>query len=703
MNEQEKQTYLKQYKKAKEKGVPFFPDILFKDAIVVLLIFLILVALAYFVGAPLDARADPADTSYTPRPEWYFMFLFQLLKYFPGKLEVVGVIVIPTLAILGLLALPFLDRSKHRHFLRRPLVTIMTTLSMAGIITLTVLAMREAPPPAETAPGDETAVLYTTNCAGCHGDSVSVPPGTNLHDIIAQGSHEGMPAWNADLTNDQIDALAGFILSPTGNRLFAATCGTCHEVSELVSSDPIALKDALVQGSDYSPHTDVVVPTWTDLLNQEERAALLNFLVAPDGQRLFATNCASCHGRFVSFSGEESDLRNVIAQGGKHLKMPPWRERLTSAELDSLSKYVVDPSSVPNATSLFTQYCTECHGQRIPTADNFADAYDIIATGGAHETMPVWGDVLTPEQLDALVQYTLSSASGEPVELGQELFAENCVSCHGDFGEGGPNPTRPDDVIAPISTAEYLKTRDDATLRAVISQGQPNFGMSPFGTSFGGPLDDSEIDSIVQYIRSWEADPPVELPPEVDDSTVSISGAEIFTDVCAQCHDPLSENFVGITLRDPDFRANNTDQDIFDTINLGHEATPMIAWGEILSAEQIQDLVKFIRQLPVLEVTDPEPTGPSFAVNILPLLESRCFACHESDGDGNWNAATYEEIMTTGDNAPVIIPGDVENSLLAQKIQDIQEEGKKMPPLRSLPDDEIQLILDWIAAGASNN
>src|SRR3989304_9187111 len=114
MNEQEKQEYLEGYKKAKEKGVPFFPDILFKDAVVSLVIFLALIGLAYFLGTPLEARADPADSNYTPRPEWYFLFLFQLLKYFPGQLEVVGVFVIPTLAILILLSLPFLDRSRYR-------------------------------------------------------------------------------------------------------------------------------------------------------------------------------------------------------------------------------------------------------------------------------------------------------------------------------------------------------------------------------------------------------------------------------------------------------------------------------------------------------------------------------------------------------------------------------------------------------------
>ena len=115
MNDQEKKAYLEKYKKAKEKGVPFFPDIIFKDAVVSLIVFLILVALAYFVGAPVEERANPNDTSYTPRPEWYFLFLFQLLKYFPGNLEVIGAMILPGLFIVLLLVLPFIDKSSKRH------------------------------------------------------------------------------------------------------------------------------------------------------------------------------------------------------------------------------------------------------------------------------------------------------------------------------------------------------------------------------------------------------------------------------------------------------------------------------------------------------------------------------------------------------------------------------------------------------------
>jgi mono/diheme cytochrome c family protein len=748
MNEQEKEKYLASYYEAKKKGEPFFPDVLFKDAIVSLVVFGALIALAYFVGAPLEARANPADTNYTPRPEWYFLFLFQLLKYFPGNLEVIGVVVLPSIVILLLFALPLLDRSNRRHFLHRPVVTGATALAMAGIIALTVLSIREAPPPSATTTGDQTAALYAENCAVCHGPSVDVPPGTNLHEIIAQGKHEGMPAWNADLTSNQIDALAGFIVSPDGSALFTENCSACHAVSELVASHPLDLKQALEEGPDFPAHQDVEVPQWTEVLQPAERTALLNFLVAPDGQRLFAINCASCHGQSVSFSGSEEELRRIISQGGLHLEMPPWREQLDASQLDTLASYVVEPASAPGGEELFGQYCSTCHGERVPKADNVQQAREIIAGGGAHQTMPVWGDILTEAQLDALVRYTADAAGGTSVELGQKLFGQNCSPCHGDFGEGGPNPARSGDIIAPISSAEYLQTRDDATLRAVIEQGQPNFGMSPFGTAFGGPLDGGEVDAIVAYMRSWENNPPVEVPPEIVSGPVSLKGAEIYADLCAQCHGKDGEGGIGPALRDPQFQAENTDQDIFDTINMGHEATAMIAWGEILTSEQIQELVKFIRQLRVEEselptatpqpaeetpVATPEtetetpvatsevetatptetpeaatatPTAaggavPSFSADVMPIFEARCVMCHGALG--GWDASSYDSVMNTGDNAPVVIPGDSEGSLLGQKLLGTQTEGNIMPPSGKLPAEELQIILDWIDGGAPDN
>ena len=699
MDEQKKREYQEKYQKEKEKGIFFFPDLLFKDALVSLLLFVALILLAYFVGAPLEEQANPADTTYTPRPEWYFIFLFQLLKYFPGSLEVVGVIVIPTIAILVLAALPFLDRGSKRHFLNRKLWIGITALLMVGITGLTIVAFLEAPPPSDTFRGDETAALYAENCAGCHGPTISTSSGTNLHTLIAEGEHEGMPAWSADLTSNQIDALAGFILSPRGSRLFADNCGMCHQVDQLVASNPIELKQALEEGEGYSGHEGIAIPVWSNTMAPEERTSLVNFLIAPDGERLFSVNCAPCHGQSVGFAGDESDLRSLISLGGLHLAMPLWQESMSDVEIDLLANYVVAPATVPEALPVYQQFCFSCHGDRVPKGDDFGQAREIIASGGSHQTMPVWGEVLTPQQMDALVAYTLSAASGSPTAIGQDLYSQYCSTCHGDFGEGGANPALSGDIIAPISSAEYLKTRDNLTLNSVISQGQPNFGMSPFGSAFGGPLDEDEIDAIVTFIRTWEDNPPVELPSEIITSDVPLSSPEIYTSLCAQCHGETGEGGIGPSFRDEALQ-QTSDREIFESISVGHSATSMIAWGEILTSDQITRVIRHIRN--ITSSGQPHTEGDvSFSADVLPILDVKCNMCHGTLG--GWNGTTYRSVVDSGDNAPVVIPGDPEGSLLGQKLLGAQTQGTVMPPGGIMDAADIQIILDWITAGALDN
>jgi mono/diheme cytochrome c family protein len=695
MKDSEKKEYLERYEEQKKKGVPFFPNILFKDAVISLVVFAALIGLAFFVGAPLEERADPADTNYTPRPEWYFLFLFQLLKYFPGRLEVIGAIVIPTIVILLLAGLPLLDRSPRRHFTRRPLVIAGTSLVVVGILVLTVLSIVEAPPPSQLAQGDPVAALYTQNCAPCHGPTISVPSGTNLHSIISLGKHEGMPAWNADLTSDQIDALAGFIQSPDGSQLFNQYCSACHELSDLVAGDLLELRTSIDLGPDYEAHLGIDIDDWTQELTSEQRTSLLNFLAAPDGQRLFAINCASCHGQAVAYTGDAIELETIISDGGLHLNMPPWRDALSDDELDELARYVVDPSSEPGAAELFASNCSSCHGERVPQAEDFSAAREAIASGGAHELMPVWGDILTPEQLSALVSYTLSAAEGTGISSGQQLFALHCTSCHGDFGEGGPNPALAGDIIAPISTSEYLTTRDDVTLRAIIAQGQPDFGMSPFGSAFGGPLDDDEIDAIVALMRSWEADPPIQVPPQVTPGAEPLSAAELYAEVCAQCHGQAGEGLIGPQLTGEAFVSMYTDEDLDGIIAGGRPSTAMIGWQGVLTSQQIEQLVRFIRRL------SGEDGAVSFADDVAPILQARCQACHGSLG--GWSAASYEDVMTSGNNAPVVLAGDAEQSLLAKWLLGTIDGGGSMPPSGVLSDSEIQVVLDWITQGALDN
>ena len=176
MNEEQKQAYLEDYKQEKEKGVKFYPDLIYKDLVVSFGIFLLLVGLALYVGVPAEPPADPGDSSYIPRPEWYFLFLFQMLKYFPGQIEWVGTVVIPTLAVLALLLLPFYDRSPFRHWKKRKLAAAIMSLVVVGIVVLTIVAAVTTPPQKETALAttitDKIVLgldVYSIHCVECHG------------------------------------------------------------------------------------------------------------------------------------------------------------------------------------------------------------------------------------------------------------------------------------------------------------------------------------------------------------------------------------------------------------------------------------------------------------------------------------------------------------------------------------------------------
>jgi menaquinol-cytochrome c reductase cytochrome b/c subunit len=177
MEEKHKQEYLEKYKRAKQNGVKFWPDIIYKDLIVAVALFLILLLLATFVGVANEPKADPSDSSYVPRPEWYFLFLFQLLKYFPGVLEWVGTTIIPGIAVLALLLLPFYDRNPYRHWKKRIFAISLMSVIVLGMIVLTILAVISTPSQAETGTLAVTlpekivvgSDLYSIQCVECHG------------------------------------------------------------------------------------------------------------------------------------------------------------------------------------------------------------------------------------------------------------------------------------------------------------------------------------------------------------------------------------------------------------------------------------------------------------------------------------------------------------------------------------------------------
>ncbi len=125
-----------------EKAGWFWPVQVLKDAAFGLAIVALLMALALWLGAPLDSPADPAS-EYDARPEWYYLFLFQLLKYFEGPLVLIGTVVLPGIAGLFLLLLPFLDRGPDRRLSARKLWAGLFFAGLASVVAMTAIAMNE--------------------------------------------------------------------------------------------------------------------------------------------------------------------------------------------------------------------------------------------------------------------------------------------------------------------------------------------------------------------------------------------------------------------------------------------------------------------------------------------------------------------------------------------------------------------------------
>ncbi len=162
----------------------FYPRQAFKDTVAIFVAFAVLFIMAVVARVPLEQLADPTDTSYVPRPEWYFLFLFQTLKLFSGPLEVLGAVVLPGLAILAIILVPFLDRRQMVKVSQRTVAAAFVVLAAIGWTGLTAAAVAGTPKETREAaidysaptdwmqlsPEEMAGVAYfrQENCISCH-------------------------------------------------------------------------------------------------------------------------------------------------------------------------------------------------------------------------------------------------------------------------------------------------------------------------------------------------------------------------------------------------------------------------------------------------------------------------------------------------------------------------------------------------------
>ena len=183
MNQAEKEQYLREYSVLKNAGKPFFPYSVAKDSVMAAIVILTIIFLAAMLGAELGPKADPTTTTYVPRPDWYFFFLFEVLRVMKNipKFTPLATIGVPTICMVLLFLLPFYDRSPERHIARRPvalaagLTTIfaMAFLTYSGADTGSPNSVDMAPPSklgsaaaASFRAGEQ--VVGQSGCLACH-------------------------------------------------------------------------------------------------------------------------------------------------------------------------------------------------------------------------------------------------------------------------------------------------------------------------------------------------------------------------------------------------------------------------------------------------------------------------------------------------------------------------------------------------------
>jgi len=333
---------------------PFWPDQLFRDVVAMALAFGALVAWTIHTGgAGLDAPADPSS-NFDARPEWYFRFLFQMLKYFSGPVETIVALGAPVLIGGVLFALPLVDRGADRSPRRRAgaLAIVLAGFAAAGALTIIsyradgadpTLAKREADseklarrarslarehgvPAAggtavfSTAPFYRARALWTEHCASCHeGDERKAP-------LIAAGYNSR--AW-----------IRGMLKSPSSDAYFGRT--------KLGKSED-AMPDAEA--------TDAELDALVELVYAESGAADADKALAARGAATFdEAPCADCHERTGEASssgpnlagrGSKAYLTAFIADSGHPRffgtkdEMPAFGEELPPADIAVLVEWI---------------------------------------------------------------------------------------------------------------------------------------------------------------------------------------------------------------------------------------------------------------------------------------------------------------------------------------------------------------------------
>lgn len=419
MNDEIKKKINERYERELGRGERFWPDSIFKDLIVSLGIFMLLIILATFIGVAPEPKADPADTSYLPRPEWYFLFLFKFLALYGqipviGKIEWLATVLIPGIGIGLLTLLPLLDKSPYRHYSRRIFALTAMGTVILDIVLLTVMASLPAAPNAA-----ELAASTTLQAIG--GLFIPAVVLTILvafyafkRGLFHQTTRRSIPIW--------ITA-AGALAMVAMTVVISARAAAYPEPEEAEVAS--TLVDQILAGQDlYSVQC-------LECHGEDGSVAIIEGVEGLEGEKITPINSTD-----VLYTITDSSMYEVIAYGRPNAGMPPFGKtyggELSRSEIDHIitfMRYMWDdrfelpaealkplfpplaegevPSYDVHIQPIVKRYCISCHREGKDNNDYLMTTYEeILTTGENKDRNIIAGD---PES------YLLQVIQGTPI------------------------------------------------------------------------------------------------------------------------------------------------------------------------------------------------------------------------------------------------------------------------------------------------
>jgi mono/diheme cytochrome c family protein/rhodanese-related sulfurtransferase len=239
------------------------------------------------------------------------------------------------------------------------------------------------------------------------------------------------------------------------------------------------------------------------------------------------------------------------------------------------------------------------HYYENPGAGQCVAASAKIASGGRRES---YNGLVLPTLLAILTAASASAHNESPREDGAALYGRYCELCHGTDGSGYAADRAPS-LISP----SFLETATDELLVDATAYGRPGTPMAAFSSELGGPLEPGEMRAIVAWLRAQRPVAPLALGRETVTGDVLL-GSELFRAECARCHGARGEGTSAVSLSNPRFLASASDAFVRHAIREGREGTDMMAYGELLSEDQVAALTAFIRTW-AQPLEPPKPAG----------------------------------------------------------------------------------------------